>query len=55
MLVLEIAWIIIGIVCVVAGIRSAIIDGGYRFLIFFLMALVAFLFAWFRHTQRKKQ
>jgi len=54
-LILEIVWIIVGIACVAAGIRSAILTSGYQSLIFFIMALVSFSFAWFRHNQRKKR
>jgi hypothetical protein len=54
LLILEIIWIVIGLVCVVAGIRSAIFTGGTQFLIFTIMAVVSFGFAWVRHSQRKK-
>lgn len=52
--VLEIIWITVGLVCIAAGIRSAIISGGYQFLIFIIMAVISFSFAWIRHNQRKK-
>ncbi|MGD0582918.1 MAG: hypothetical protein ABR974_08235 [Bacteroidales bacterium] len=55
LLILEIVWIIIGIASVAAGINYAISPGGMKTIIFFLMALIAFLFAYVRHTQRKKQ
>ena len=54
LLILEIVWIIVGIVCIAAAIRFAIIAGGSRIFIFLLMALVSFAFAWTRHRQRKK-
>jgi hypothetical protein len=54
-LILEILWIVIGIVCVFAGLRSVIIkDSSGIIAIFFVMALISFAFAWFRHIQRKK-
>ena len=54
LLVLEIIWIIVGVCCIAAGIRFAIITGGNKVFIFILMALVSFAFAWVRHRQRKK-
>jgi hypothetical protein len=52
--ILEIIWIVVGFVCIAAGIKSAIVTAGYQFLVFLLMALISFSFAWFRHHQRKK-
>jgi hypothetical protein len=54
LLVLEIIWIAAGILSITAGIRYAIQTGGWRVVIFILMALVSFAFAWVRHQQRKK-
>jgi uncharacterized membrane protein YkgB len=54
MLVLEVIWIITGILCLVAGFRYAAGSGGNRTFIFFLLATVSFLFAWFRDRERKK-
>jgi len=54
LLVLEIIWITTGILCIAAGIRFAIITGGSKIIIFALMALISFVFAWRRHNQRKK-
>lgn len=54
LLILEIIWITTGILSVAAGIRYAITDGGNKIVIFALMALISFVFAWFRHKQRKK-
>ena len=54
LLALEIVWIIVGVGCIAAGVRYAIMTGGYRVFIFILMALVSFAFAWIRHRQRKK-
>jgi hypothetical protein len=54
LLLLEIVWIIVGIACLAAGTRSVIRTGGYQFIVFFVMALVSFGFAWIRHKQRTK-
>ena len=55
LLILEIVWIITGILCVAAGIRFAIINGySNRILILVIMAIISFLFAWMRRRQRKK-
>jgi hypothetical protein len=54
LLVLEIVWITVGIICIAAGVRFAITTGGSRVFIFIIMALVSFAFAWARHGQRKK-
>ncbi len=54
LLVLEIIWITTGVLCIAAGIRFAITGGSSKIYIFGIMALVSFLFAWFRHSQRKK-
>jgi hypothetical protein len=55
LLVLEIIWIVTGILSVGAGIRSIIIaERLSNFLIFTAMAVVSFAFAWIRHRQRKK-
>jgi hypothetical protein len=54
LLVLEIIWIVTGVLCIAAGIRFAIAGGGGKVFIFALMALISFLFAWLRHKQRKK-
>jgi uncharacterized membrane protein YczE len=54
LLVLEIIWIAIGVLCLTAGIRFTITSGSSKIPIFALMALVCFVFAWIRHKQRKK-
>jgi hypothetical protein len=54
LIVIEIIWIVTGILCVIAGIRFALTNGGNKIFVFALMALVSFTFAWFRHNQRKK-
>jgi hypothetical protein len=53
-LVLEIIWIVTGVLCVIAGIRFAITSGSSKVPVFALMALVCFVFAWVRNRQRKK-
>jgi hypothetical protein len=54
LLVLEIIWIATGVLCIVAGIRLALNNGGSKIPIFALMAAVCFVFAWLRDKQRKK-
>ncbi|MCX6333262.1 MAG: hypothetical protein NT092_03060 [Bacteroidia bacterium] len=54
LLILEIVWIITGVLSIFAGIRFANRAGGPGVLIFVLLAIISFLFAWFRHRQRKK-
>jgi hypothetical protein len=54
LLILEIIWIITGLLCIAAGIRYAVTEGGNRIFIFILIALISFLFAWIRHRERKK-
>jgi hypothetical protein len=54
LLILEIIWITVGLICLVAGVQYALKTGGPRVFIFLLMALISFTFAWFRHNQRKK-
>jgi uncharacterized membrane protein YczE len=53
-LILEIIWILTGILCIAAGIRFAITSGVSKVPVFALMALICFVFAWFRDKQRKK-
>jgi hypothetical protein len=54
LLILEIIWWATGIISIAAGIRFAVTGGGIKILLFIVMALVSFLFAWLRHQQRKK-
>jgi hypothetical protein len=54
LLIIEIIWISIGVICIAAGIRYAISTGGSRIYTFVFMALISFAFAWARHRQRKK-
>jgi hypothetical protein len=54
LLILEIIWIVTGILSIAAGIKFAVTSGGSKTIIFALMALISFVFAWLRHKQRKK-
>jgi len=54
LIVLEVIWIITGVLCLIAGIRYATGQGGKKTFIFLLLAAVSFLFAWFRDRERKK-
>jgi hypothetical protein len=54
LLALEILWIVIGLLCIFAGIRYTITNGGNRIFLFIVMALISFAFAYWRHKQRKK-
>jgi uncharacterized membrane protein YczE len=54
LLVLEIIWIVTGVLCIAAGIRFALTNGGSKIPIFALMAMICFVFAWLRDKQRKK-
>jgi len=55
LLILEVVWLVVGVASIAEGIRYAISPGGARTFIFFGMALVSFLFAWVRHSQRNKK
>ena len=54
LLALEIAWIIIGILCLAAAVHNRLQADGSRYMIFVLMGVASFVMAWFRHNQRKK-
>jgi len=55
-LLLEIIWLITGTLCILAALRLMAVNGySSRILLFLAMAAVSFLFAWFRHRQRKKK
>jgi hypothetical protein len=53
LLALEIAWIIIGILCTGAAAHNRIVLDGDKFVILLLMGIASFVMAWFRHNQRK--
>jgi hypothetical protein len=54
LLILEIIWIVTGVISVYAALRLAFTGGSSKILIFAVMALISFVFAWLRHRQRKK-
>jgi hypothetical protein len=54
LIILEVIWIVTGILCLIVGIRYATGSGGNKTYIFFLLAAVSFLFAWLRDRERKK-
>ncbi len=54
LLIMEIIWIAVGVLCIAAGTRFAITNGFSKVPIFALMTLVCFVFAWIRHRQRKR-
>jgi len=54
LLILEIIWISVGILCLAAAVKFIVKEDIPKILISFLMALVSFTFAWIRHSQRKK-
>jgi hypothetical protein len=53
-LILEIIWLTTGILCIAAGTKMALGNGGSKVLVLFSMALISFLFGWQHHRQRKK-
>jgi hypothetical protein len=54
LLVLEVIWITVGVLSLVAGFFYGIKTGGSKVFVFLLMGLVSFVFAYIRHSQRKK-
>ena len=54
LLAMEIIWIATGVLSVAAAIKFAIGSEGDRTIIFALMGVISFIFAWLRHKQRKK-
>ena len=54
LLAMEIIWIATGVLSVAATIKFAIGSEGDRTIIFALMGVISFIFAWLRHKQRKK-
>lgn len=55
LLVMEIIWIVTGVLSLAAGIRSIYTGDNKKIVIFTLLALVSFIFAGIRHKQRKKE
>jgi hypothetical protein len=54
LLLIEIIWIILGLMCLGIAIRETVINGPGRSWLFFVMAAAAFVLAWLRDSQRKK-
>jgi len=54
LIILEITWIVVGILCLAAAVKFIIKTDTLKTLVSFFMALVSFAFAWLRHYQRKK-
>jgi hypothetical protein len=54
LIILEILWIVIGVLCVAAAIHNKITSGGERFLILLGMGILAFIMAFVRDRQRRK-
>lgn len=54
LLILEIIWWATGTLSLAAAVRFATTEGGSRTLLFLLMSVISFLFAWVRNRQRKK-
>jgi hypothetical protein len=54
LLIMEIIWIVTGVLSLAAGIRCISSGDDKKIVIFVLLALVSFIFAWIRHKQRKK-
>lgn len=54
LLILQIAWIAIGLMCLFAAVHNKVYSTGERTLLFSLMGLASFVMAYFRHIQRKK-
>lgn len=53
-IVLIIAWILMGILCTGAGIHQTLHSGFDKSYLFFIMAAISFLMGWYRYKQLKK-
>jgi len=53
-LILEIVWIIAGVLILVSGVNQLLSGNLKRALLFFAMSVISFAFARFRDSQRKK-
>jgi hypothetical protein len=53
LIIIEIIWIVTGLLCIAAGIRYSLTGGSSKIPIFALMALISFVFAIIRHRQRR--
>ncbi|MEA1885953.1 MAG: hypothetical protein U9N72_01930 [Bacteroidota bacterium] len=54
LIILEVLWIVIGVFCMAAAIHNKITSGGERFLILLGMGILAFIMAYVRDRQRRK-
>lgn len=54
LLLIEIIWIILGLMCLGIAIRETVNNGFGRAWLFYLMAAGALVLAWVRDSQRKK-
>ncbi len=54
LLLIEIIWIILGLVCLGIAIREITTNGMRQAWLFIVMSAVAFTLAWVRDSQRKK-
>ncbi len=54
LIILEILWIVIGVFCIAAAVHNKITSGGERFLILLGMGILAFIMAYVRERQRRK-
>lgn len=54
LLVLQVAWIAIGLMCLWAAFHNTVKGTGERTVIFALMGVASFVMAYFRYIQRKK-
>lgn len=54
LLLIEIIWILLGLMCLGIAVRETLTSGLGRAWLFFVMAAAAFVLAWLRDSQRKK-
>jgi hypothetical protein len=54
LLLIEIIWIILGLMCLGIAIRETVNNGISRAWLFYVMTAAAFVLAWLRDSQRKK-
>jgi hypothetical protein len=54
LLLIEIIWILLGLMCLGIAVRETLASGLGRAWLFFVMAAAAFVLAWLRDSQRKK-
>ena len=54
LLLIEIIWIILGLMCLGIAIRETVNNGIGRAWLFYVMTAAAFVLAWIRDSQRKK-